>query len=77
MLLSMVYNEPSQKVPSFKLKIPSPTKRPSDSVVKEASRRTLIESGGDKTSKSSLGNTNKTLANKLGEPCPKNYLHLE
>ena len=77
MLLPIVYIEPHQKVPSFKLKIPSPTKKPSDSIVKEPSRMTLIESGGDGTSKSSVGNTMKTLANKLIEPRLKSYLHFE
>ena len=73
----MVYSEPCQKVPSFKLKILSPTKRPSNNVMKEASRRMLIESGGDGTSKSSIGNTIKTLADKPAEPLLKNYLYLE
>ena len=68
MLLPIVCSEPRQKVPSFKLKIPSPSKKPHDSVAKEPSRRTLIESRGDGTFKSSVGNTVKTLADKPIEP---------
>ena len=77
MLLPVVCNEPRQKVPSFKLKIPSPTKKPADKMHKPEFRKNLIESGGDGTSKSSVGNTMKTLATKSGEPLPKSYPHVE
>ena len=61
-------SEPRQKMRSFKLKIPSPTKRPSKTMVKGESRRTLIESGGDVTSKSTVGTTMKNFRDKSGEP---------
>ena len=64
-------------MPSFKLKIPSPTKRPSDTMMKADSRKTFIESGGDDTSKSFVGNTPKTLGEKSGEPRLKSYPHVE
>ena len=59
------------------LKIRSPTKRASDSFIPDKSHRTLFESGGDGTSKSSMGNPIKML-----EPMPmdskvKNYVNLE
>ena len=68
MLLPIVFSEPRQKVPSFKLKIPSTTKKPSDTMQKPGSHKTFIESGSDGTLKSSVGNTMKTLAEKSGEP---------
>ena len=59
------------------LKIRSPTKRAYDSFIPNKSRRTLFESGGDGTSKSSVGNPMKMV-----EPMPmdlkvKNYVKLE
>ena len=74
------FSEPRQKVPSFKLKIPTPTKG-SDSFLKEKSRRTLFESGGDGTSKSSVGNTKSKQVllpeEKVNQPRLKNYTALE
>ena len=46
-------------------------------MVKGDSRRTFIESGGDGTSKSSVGTTMKTLGEKSGEPCQKSYTDVE
>ena len=65
MLLLVVCSEPRLKVPSFKLKIPSPTKTTANNVTKQESRRTLIEWAGDWTSRSSAGNTMMILADKL------------
>ena len=59
------------------MKIPSPTKRNSDSFLNDKSRRTLFESGGDGTSTSFVGNTIKTLVDKPAKPRFKNYLDLE
>ena len=77
MLLVVVFSEPRQKVPSFKLKISSPTKIPSDTMIKVDSCNTFIESRGDGISKSSVGNTTKTLGDKSGEPHLKSYPHVE
>ena len=62
MLLLVVCNEPHQK-------IPSPTKKPTDNMNKQESRRTLIESVGE--------GALKTLTDKPVEPRLKNYLHVE
>ena len=70
-------SEPHQNVPSFKLKIPSPTKKLTKSMVKGDSRKTVFESGGDGTLKSSVGTTTKTLGQKSGEPRQKSYPGVE
>ena len=74
-------SEPRPKVPSFKLKFRSSTKHDSKSFLKEKSRRSLFESGGDGTSKSSVGNTkNKQIMlveDKSTEHKLKNYSHVE
>ena len=70
MLLLVVFSESRQKVPSFKLKIPSPTKKPSNTMPKPDSRKTFIESGGDGTS-NTLGEKSS------GEPRLKSYPHVE
>ena len=62
---------------AFKLKIQTPTIRDSDSFLEDKFRRKLYESGGDGTSKSSVGNPMKLLENKPMEPKVKNYVDLE
>ena len=46
-------------------------------MVKGDSRKTLLESGGDGISKSSVGTTTKTLGEKSGEPRQKSYPDVE
>ena len=46
-------------------------------MIKANSLKTFIESGGDGTSKSSIGNMTKTLDEKSGEPRLKSYSHVE
>ena len=46
-------------------------------MIKVDSCNTFIESRGDGISKSSVGNTTKTLGDKSGEPRLKNYPHVE
>ena len=48
-----------------------------ETLVKGDSRKTLIESGGDGTSKSSVGTTVKNMGEKSGEPHLKSYLEVE
>ena len=55
----------------------SPTKRASDSFIPDNSRRTLFESGGDGTSKSSMDNPMKMLEPMPMDPKVKNYVKLE
>ena len=58
-------------MPYFELKIPSPTKKPFDTMQKHASQKTFIESGVDGTLKSSVEKSS-------GEPpCLKSYSHVE
>ena len=45
--------------------------------MQDKSRKTLFGSGGDDTSKSSIGNTIKLLQDKPHEPKTKNYVDLE
>ena len=71
------FNEPRQKVPTFVLKIRSPAKRGFDSFLQDKSCRMLFKSGGDRMSKSSVGNTSKMLENKPVELKVKNYVNLE
>ena len=46
-------------------------------MIKVDSCNTFIESRGDGISKSSVGNTTKTLGDKSGEPRLKSYPHVE
>ena len=58
------FSEPHQKVPPFKLKIQTPTKRGFDSFLQEKSCRVLFEFGGDDTSKSFVDTSMKQLEEK-------------
>ena len=76
--------EPRQKVPPIKFRSPtlrgsdnSPPKRSSDSFLLDKSHRTLFESGGEGTSKSSVGNTNRQVDKKATEQKMKDYVDLE
>ena len=71
------FSEPCQKVPIFKLTIQTPTKQCFDSFLQDKSRRTLFESSGDGTSKSSFGISMKQLKENLVESRMKNYVDLE
>ena len=46
-------------------------------MVKGESQRTVIESGGDDTSKSTVATTMKTFGDESGEPRLKSYPHVE
>ena len=71
------FNEPCDKVEKFVIKIRSPTKRASDSFIPDKSRRTLFESTGDGTSKSSMGNPMKIVESIPTDPKVKNYVKVE
>ena len=71
------FSEPRQKVPAFNLKIMSPAKRGYDGFQQSKSHRLFFESGGDGTSKSTMGNTSKILESKPMDPKVKNYVNLE
>ena len=64
--------EPREKVEKFVIKIRSPSKRAFDSFILEKSQRTLFESGGDGTSKSSVGNPMKMVDSMPTDPKLKN-----
>ena len=59
------------------MKIRSPTKRASGSFILDKFRRTLFESRGDGTSKSSVGNPMKMIKSMSIDPKVKNYVKLE
>ena len=75
------FSEPRQKVPSFRLKIRSPTKRDSGSFMKDTSKKNLFDSTGEGGSKSSVATTkiNKgsTQEEKTVEVKYKDYPELE
>ena len=71
------FSEPRNKVEKFVIKIRSPTKRAIDSFILDKSRRMLFESGGDGTSKSSVGNPMKMVESMPIDPKVKNYVKLE
>ena len=69
------------KVPSFKVKIRSSQKHEMESNLKDKTKKSLFESGGDRMSKSSVGNTKRKqimhLEEKTNETRIKHYLSLE
>ena len=72
------FSEPREKLEKFVIKIRSPNKRASDSFVPDKSRRTLFESTGDGTSKSSVGHPQAKIVESIPtDPKVKNYPKLE
>ena len=71
------FYELREKVEKFVIKIRSPTKREFDSFILDKSRRTLFESTGEGTSKSSVGNPMKMVESMPTDPKVKNYVKLK
>ena len=72
------YSEPRDPTSKFVIKIRSPNNRACDSFVSDKSRRTLFESTGDGTSKSSVGQPQeKTLESGGFDPKVKYFPKLE